>query len=559
MTAALVLALGVPARADAVVVSKAMLASTIVEVFVEDDGVRVEVEIGPADLRAFANLLPEGAHRKLGLGDRPLEQRLETFFAEDLSIVPDGGAPIVGRVVSMTPRPRTGRDEITGEPLAAIEGEEETVVHVVLEYPFATRPGNLGISGPRSTGIGFVLYHRGVAVNDFRYLGPEAYLLDLDWDDPWYTAFSERNLRRTYFAPMSGFLYIEPYQVRKEIVFRPFDLQRFVDLGLAGRSTIPVELQPELIQRATAFLSEHQAVEIDGRRIVPELDRVNFLERSLRTSAVIDPPRELDVHAAVVGVIFVYPTEGLPQRVTMEWDLWDERIQRVPASSVDQAGPLPSFLDPEDRVLVWQNFLKNPEMPSLVDVAAPPGVLQRALVPGRWAVGALALAGLVLAARTRRHVVPAGLAALLAVGAFWLGGQARVSDERARGVVADLLHNVYRALDFRGEEAVYDALARSVQGDLLQQIYLETRRSMELASQGGARARVKEVALEEIDAERADGGAFAARASWTVTGSVGHWGHVHQRRNRYRADLTVAPVDGTWKITVLEILEESRL
>ena len=56
----------------------------------------------------------------------------------------------------------------------------------------------------------------------------------------------------------------------------------------------------------------------------------------------------------------------------------------------------------------------------------------------------------------------------------------------------------------------------------------------------------------------ADGG-FVATASWNVAGSVGHWGHVHQRRNRYRAELDVAPVRGVWKLVDLEILEEKRL
>jgi hypothetical protein len=42
-------------------------------------------------------------------------------------------------------------------------------------------------------------------------------------------------------------------------------------------------------------------------------------------------------------------------------------------------------------------------------------------------------------------------------------------------------------------------------------------------------------------------------------GSVGHWGHVHQWRNQYRAVLDVAPVDGEWKLVALEILEEERL
>ena len=38
---------------------------------------------------------------------------------------------------------------------------------------------------------------------------------------------------------MSGFLYIEPYEVRKEIIARPLDLQFWIDLGLDGRENDP--------------------------------------------------------------------------------------------------------------------------------------------------------------------------------------------------------------------------------------------------------------------------------------------------------------------------------
>jgi hypothetical protein len=34
---------------------------------------------------------------------------------------------------------------------------------------------------------------------------------------------------------------------------------------------------------------------------------------------------------------------------------------------------------------------------------------------------------------------------------------------------------------------------------------------------------------------------------------------VHERRNRYRAELDVTPVDGAWKLVDLEILQEERL
>ena len=40
---------------------------------------------------------------------------------------------------------------------------------------------------------------------------------------------------------------------------------------------------------------------------------------------------------------------------------------------------------------------------------------------------------------------------------------------------------------------------------------------------------------------------------------MGHWGHVHTRKNLYDAIITVKAVDGNWKITELELLEEQRI
>jgi len=48
-------------------------------------------------------------------------------------------------------------------------------------------------------------------------------------------------------------------------------------------------------------------------------------------------------------------------------------------------------------------------------------------------------------------------------------------------------------------------------------------------------------------------------AKWTAMGTVGHWGHIHMRKNQYEANITVEPVDGAWKITDLELLEEKRI
>jgi hypothetical protein len=554
------------ARADAIVSSQAMLANTIAEFFIEAERVTVELEIGLEDIAGFRNLLPDELYEKLDGPSLTLRERHERFFQHEFAIVADGGSPLDGRVIEIGPRPRIRRDIITGEPLADEDGEQ-IVIFARLEYRLESRPSRLTLYAPRTSeavSIGFVAYHRQIAINDFRYLSA-AQEIELDWDDPWYSSFSARALRRSYSAPMSGFIYVEPYEVRKEIILRPKDLQAWVDLGLADMDTIPAEMQPGILRGIGEFLRDHHPVEIDGRSIVPELARVNFLERTLRTSRVISEPRDLDVDSAIVGAIFVYPIDTpLPQRVTMEWDLWNERIQRVPGSAVDEAGPLPSSLDPGSPILEWRNFLKNPKLPTLRVLAAPPSGLSRIAYQARWPlvfIAALALLFLLRGSRRQSFAVRGGVLVLFAVaaGSFFLGRDAQLSDDRARELVSGLLHNIYRAFDFRSEEQSYDVLARSVKGDLLAEIYLETRRGLELANQGGARAKVKQIELEELTSESAAGGGFKASATWKVTGSVGHWGHIHQRQNQYQATLHVAPVEGEWKLIGLDILEEKRL
>ena len=558
-----------PLSADAIMRSQAMSATTIAEFFIEDNRVVVELEIGLADLRAFRNLLPDEVYERMGYAPAPLPQRLRTFITENLVILNHDGLALAARVLAIGPGERVRRDKVSGEPLPAGEAEPETVISARLEYLFDGQPDSLTFGGrwdDVTASVGFVVYHLKVPVNDFRYLS-RSQVLDLDWNDPWYSSFRTRNLRRTYFSPMSGFIYVEPYEVRKEIVVRPKDLQSWIDLGLSGRQTIPVDMQDELKRTAAEFLREHQAVVIDGERIAPELARINFLDRSLKTSRVIDPPEELDINSAILGVIFVYPiVEPLPERVTMTWDLFNDKIQLIPAASVDQAGALPVYLEPDYAVLVWQNFLKNPVLPTLVVIAAPPSTVARVMLYLRWLLLAATLVLLIRWLYGLRGDGPVGgalyglgAAALVSAAAFYLGQAAVVSDERGQEIVGGLLHNVYRAFDFRDEGKIYDVLLQSVEGELLTKIYLETRRGLELASQGGARAKVKSIELTELTTRPSDDAGFVANATWTVAGAVGHWGHLHQRANRYKADMRVQPVNGNWKLTGLEILEEERL
>jgi len=555
------------AIADAIMRSQAMFADTIAEYFVEDDHVRLELEIGSNDVGAFRNLLPDALYERLDFGEAPLKDRLSKFVSEDMPVMV-GDTIINGRVTNIGPATRPLRDQITGEVLPTPEDEAALVIRATIIFSFNERPESLTLIAPRGTGqanIGFVLYHKGVAVNDYRYL-VTGQTVSLDWEDAWYSAFSDRGMRRQYYSPMTGFIYVEPYEVRKEIIVRPADMQRYVDLGLDGETTIVAARHDEIKAKVVEFLGDHFPVKIDGKAVEGSVDRVNFLKRSLRSSVVVDK-QDLDLLPATIGVIYVFPTDGLPQSVEMEWDLFNEKTPRVPAATVDQAGPLPIVLEPDFSTLRWENFLKFPELPSLTDISKPPTISQRLAAWGRWLMLALSialLAGWLISYsrnRTSSRVLLSFSIPTLAITVlfFHQHRQVALNDERLTLLVGDLLHNVYRAFDYRGEEVIYDVLEKSVSGELLTEIYLETQKGLELANQGGARVKVKTTEVNNAELLNRDGNHLTIASDWNVSGSVGHWGHIHQRTNGYRANLQISEIDGVWKLTGLEILEEQRL
>ena len=554
-------------RADALIINKSMLASNIIEFYVDDKGVTAELEIGLDSLPLFKNLLPDGVYKQLGFGSEKSLPRQQEFFSKQLALLGANNKPLAGEVLAIGPSRKLLRDPLNGTPLP-IQDEAPDIVRASLRYRFepGVKPEQLTFVAPASGDTGFVAYHNEVAVNDFRYLR-SGYTLLLDWQDPWYSRFKSRSMLRQYSAPMSGFIYVESFEVRKEIIARPKDLQRWVDLGLEGKSTIPVEMQAEIKLKVGEFLSRHQPVTIDGERREGILDSINFLERTLTSSRVVDPPVPLGIDAAILGAIFVYPQKGLPQKVTMDWDLWDERVTRVPVSAVDQAGPLPSFLEPDWTQLEWTNFLKNPVIPTLEVIEPPVDGWKLTLAKGFPVTVILLLLSLgwvyLTIKRQKPRTLPASVAILFVVAclaAFLLRESNRIQPERAEVIVGKLLHNIYRSFDYRDESDIYDVLERSVTGELLTNIYLETKRSLVLANQGGAQAKVKSVQLDSLELKPTDDdNGFNTEVNWTVNGSVGHWGHVHQRSNRYQAVLTIVAEQQQWKLREMVVLQEERL
>lgn len=576
-------------RADWINLTGAETAPTIAEITVLDDRVEVVLEVYVGDMKTFEALIPDEWVKDLKVKRPPLEDRLARFSEQGLRLVTDSGKTLQAELRLVEPRLRKDRySPFAGmiNPLTRRQvpdaPEDKRVLYAELVYPFGEEsPKTLTISPPLDTegrplvSIGFILYHKSVPVIDFRYLSaPSTLILD---PDPWYSKFDNPNLSRHHKDALMSFLYVEPYEVRHEILTRVKDIARWMDLGLRGDRYIEVDELEPLKQRIGEFLLQKNPVEVDGKPVKPILDRTNYVKLGLTGVQILEVPERLEIDSAIVGVILTYPTNGMPQQVTVDWELFTDQIQRVPAMATDPAGPLPTFLTPEDNIHTWTNYLKDYQLPTVqaIDVAGSLGQLQ---LP--WlsvSCGVFAVLMLLWIVRRKRQnratLLPMiGLMVLIITGALTYPyvrvGVARptamageLSPDQARALLQVLLKNVYRAFDFREEEDVYDKLAVSVSGDLLADIYLQNRRSFAVQQAGGAQAKIQSVEIQDAVAERLDDRplAYAIKGKWSAQGTVGHWGHVHTRRNRYDAVVTVEAIDGAWKITDLKVLEEQRV
>ena len=545
-------------HADWINLSGAMSAKNIAEFHVNDDHVKVVLEVYVHDLPAFMDLIPDRL-LKPGTQRPSRSERMQNFSTGSLQIIADNKVKLPVRFQLVEPRMRIDRpnpyagmiNPVTRQPVPGPPADQR-VLYAELIYPFKTgnRPNTLTFvplakKDNYPVSIGFIAYHKAVPIIDYAYLSEAAHL-NLDWEDPWYSRFNARQYKRWQQSGLLTFLYMEPYEVRHETLVRIKDLAAWMDLGLQGDEFIELDEFLPLQERIGQFLLKKSRVEIDGRALKPILDRVSFVKRTMTRTYFLDQPERIPLNTAMIGAVVTYLTEGIPQKVTVNWDLFSDRIQKVPTVAEDPAGPFPSFVTPDDPVLVWQNFLKNYQPPTVAEIDVDRKISHIQLPAASIACLLLALlTGLIIRSRKLQGMsvkLYVGFVAALVVGGALLYPFGRVAvgrpaimapaieKEQAVSIVKNLLENVYRSFDFREESDIYDRLATSVSGDLLETIYLQNRKSLIIAQAGGARAKVKEVEMQGVTVQPGQDKSLhmAFHAKWTAMGTVGHWGaHPH--------------------------------
>ncbi len=569
-----------PAAADYLPFSGAEVAPNIAEIEITPSGVAVRLEIYIGDLRVFGELLPDAwLTNPAGRPGQP--ERWGAFANNGLSFRRGDGTALPMSVQSLDRRHRVDRtnalsgkrDPVSGRVFPA-PPEDTRVLYAELFYDFQGRkPDALTISPPvqpdgkASVSIGMLVFDREIPVTGYRFLSHSARLA-IDWDDPWFSRFDNPAMQRHHKAGVSTYLYLEPREVRHETLIRVREMAEWVDLPVAVGGRLTPDLQAAIRKRAAAFLLEKNPVSIDGAPMKPGGVRAEILRIGPAGLEIVDAAADVSANAAFVGAILSFPVSELPGEVDVTWEMFNDRVQDVPSTMTDPAGPFLSGARPDDPGIVWTNHLLTFENPRIAPV--PAGAAGAIRVPALTAFGVavaivLFAAALWRSGRARLAVLGGGAIALAVAAAASNSARVTIPNplarppdaETARSIFAAILDNVHIAnLDPRAEARSRD-LQSVVMRATLADVAAEVDRALAIRVPGGGLARVTAVdglGLSEV-VPSASGFGFQALAEWSVTASAGHFGHSHVRNVSYRALVDVIAETGQWKLAGLTVLE----
>ena len=330
-------------------------------------------------------------------------------------------------------------------------------------------------------------------------------------------------------------------------------------------------------QAIHAFIKTICQVQIDDIAVVPIIRHISY-EKIPDAMHLIDQVDLLSVYVEIE-----YPIKAAPDRVSVNWDFYlpepsygwgaisdpDQDPQALTVQFAEYGRYNYFILSPSEPGFTWhapEEFVET----NTVQQATLVTPLPRQPFP-TLPLSTLLAGGLVLVVvRTRgagvKPIALIAIATLSSAAATWYVGkpQMEIPQEKDALRVFESLHqNIYRAFDYVEESDIYDALAQSVDGPLLDRMYSDIYQSLILRDEGGAMCRIESVdilssKLLGTDASH-DTLNYQVECLWDVLGKVSHWGHAHERRNRYAAIFQLEPRGEHWRICSVQVNRQERI
>ncbi|MEM0927576.1 MAG: hypothetical protein AAGJ83_16135, partial [Planctomycetota bacterium] len=401
----------------------------------------------------------------------------------------------------------------------------------------------------------------------------------------WEAEQKEETLGITSYSSVYSFLYIDDFEVRHEILIPMLTLEESVLVARDDDEFLDLDEQAAARRQIEAFFRTGNPIEINGIAVTPKVDRCDFFGLDFKDFAKQSESKRVSLASARVGIILTYPLIDEPETVNLLWNRFNNYLWTINmvVFAFDDVSKVTLSRLGSENTFAWKNPGRTkpaPPQPVIADVV----VSRPTSLPLVTVICLLICPFVGLLAVLRRigkQTCVVSLVGLILVGAAgWpllsvdvplrSSQSPALTEPEMDEVFAALHENVYRAFDYRNEQAVYDALANSIDGELLERVYLQIRRGLEMQEQGGALSRIESVEILEGDGRLADTAAdelsdanavclMRYQSRWNVAGTVEHWGHIHARTNQYEAMFEIEAKNGVWKITDIDLLAEKRV
>jgi hypothetical protein len=556
---------------------------TEAQIFVTQQSARARIQLFAEDLLLFQGLEPDDEGI---LSPAELKRGLElhrSFLTERVTLRDVDGNLIPSKVTDVVPF-EIPDDGIPEEDLMLYQATYE------LEFRFESPPEFLTFQQDitdenfilpsemklaiHQTGSGNIiagtLQPGGAVTHRFDWKTPLDPAASDEEYETWLEKQRQETLGITSYSSVYSFIYIEPGEVRHEVLIPLASLASILPIQQADPAFLEIAEQEAARVLVQEWLSKDNPnpARINGVDVHTEFSRIDFYGLSLRDFAQQADARRVSFASGRVGIILRYvPADHFVKDVELSWDTFQSSMRKIRSVIVPWQGELERFefsrfKTKDDNIYRW-----SAAEDAIPDLAEP---VPRQL-PGqprlRVPVASCVLAVYALLLLTVRRWQSAVVCLVLAAACWPIAGTEivhpflptpRLSAEETRHIVQSLQTGTYQALDFGLERRIYDALEQFVDGELLESLYLQLRDGLAVKEQGGAVARV--LSVDYVDGNTVDSSGdllewpgFQFRSTWVVAGTVEHWGHVHERRNQFSAVLNVEPRDSCWKITNMQI------
>jgi hypothetical protein len=444
-----------------------------------------------------------------------------------------------------------------------------------------------GDDSPVPAVMDLIMLQNGARLDFPVQIGPRSpHSVAIDWENPprndrmyWRERRDLMKKRReellgiTSYSSTYAYIYVEPYEIRFEILVPLLTLETWLPLERDEKDFLSVKEQEELRKPLETYIRKQCQGWVDGIEVVPVLSHLDFFSLDIRDFASQSEPRTIGMQNGRAGIIMAFSTKGKPKTASIEWSGFNDftPMLNTMVYVMNGKGERHFFTENEPR-WDWQSEEEGDSETAWLTLPQAPEQPLLKLSFISIVLGGISLLALIVGLlRARRRALWGGGGALVVAGALWPLTAVEIrhpwkkidppSVDQQKMISEAMLKNVYRAFDYKQDEQVYDALARSASGSFLEDLYLQIKKGLIVQDQGGARSHVREVRWVSGASVLSDSleAVFELDIRWEVTGTVEHWGHIHTRQHAYDAVIQVIAEDGQWKMGGMEVKSEEQL